>query len=251
MPRYTHNLLAALLTFALGVFVTAFNRRVIPELTHLVIPFSSLDRPSNQLKDAACNEWEKTGSASHVLGWDLAYTSLLRDNGVCPGDFYCEIAAIKPQPPVHKYFAEWKRGPIVSSILIELPGHASMVGTWLIRTKDEAYFWEFNPEDRTPRGMQSIAAQDYDRAFETMTCWQQDQPLSRKFFDGRGDANGYIGFLSLFKEGRSRQMLLTVRDLRLYRAKDDNYSDEASWGRLWKTLKTIDSAISEQRKEGP
>jgi hypothetical protein len=249
MPRYTQNLLAALLTFVLGVFVTTFSRRVLPELTHLTILFGATDRPCNQLREVACNEWEKTGSVIHGVGWDLAYTSLLRNNGVCPGDFYCEIATIKPQPPVHKHFAEWKGQPIISSILIELPGHACMVAWWLIRTKDEAYFWEFDPDDRTPRGIQPVPAQDYDRVFETMTCWQQDQPLHRKFFDGRGDAGGYIGFLSLFKEGRSRQMLLTDRDLRLYRPKDDNYFDESSWGRLWKTLKPINSVISEQPKE--
>lgn len=249
MTRYTHNLLAAILTFVLGVSLATFSRRVLVELTHLIIPFSATDLPSNQLKEAACNEWEKTGSVSSGLGWDLAYTSLLRNNGVCPGDFYCEIAAIKPQPPVNKHFAEWKGEPIVSSILIELPGHASMIAWWLIRTKDEAYFWEFDPDDPTPRGMQALRAQDYDRVFETMTCWQQDQPLNRKFFDGRGGADGYIGFLSLFKEGRSRQMILTIKDLRLYRPQDDNYFDEASWGRLWKTLKPINSVIVEQPKE--
>ena len=249
MPRYTHNLLVALLTFVLGVFVTTLSRRVIPQLTHLIIPFSATEHPRNQRRKAACNEWEKAGSVSHGLGWDLAYTSLLRNNGVCPGDIYCEIAAIKPQPPVHKRFAEWKGEPIVSSILIELPGHASMVASWLIRTKDEAYFWGFDPDDRTPGEMQRVPVQDYDRVFETMTCWQQDQPLNRKFFDERGDGGGYSGFLSLFKEGRSRQMLLTERDLRLYRPKNDDYFDEASWGRVWKTLKPIYSALREQRKQ--
>jgi len=145
MPRFTHNLLAALLTFVLGVFLVTFSRHVIPELTHLIIPFSATDCSGNQMKEVACNEWEKTGSVSHGLGWDLSYTSLLRKNGVCPGDFYCEIAAIKSQPPVPKHFAEWKGDPIVSSILIELPGHACMVAWWLIRTKDDAYFLGIRP----------------------------------------------------------------------------------------------------------
>lgn len=124
-----------------------------------------------------------------------------------------------------------------------------MVAWWLIRTKDEAYFWEFDPDDRTPRGVQAFPAQDYDRVFEAMTCWQQDQPLNRKFYDGRDGEDGYIGFLSLFKEGRSRQLILTMKDLRLYRPKDDNYFDEASWGRLWKTLKPINSVIAGQPNE--
>ena len=248
MTRYTHKLLAALLTFILGVFITTFSRHVLPELTNVNKLFSAADRPCNQPGRPACNDWEKTGTVNQGLGWDLAYTSLLRNNRVCPGDFYCEVAAVKPQPPVHKQFAEWQGEAIVSSILIELPGHASMVASWLIRTKDEAYLGEFDPDDRTSRGMQRVSTEDYDRVFEAMTCWQQDQPPSPKFFDGRDAAGGYIGFLSLFKEGRSRQMLLTDRDLRLYRPKHDNYSDEASWGRLWKALRPIYSAISEQQE---
>jgi hypothetical protein len=54
---------------------------------------------------------------------------------------------------------------------------------------------------------------------------------------------------SLSQFERSRQMMLTMRDLRLYQPKDDDYSDEASWGRLWKTLKLINSARDEQGKE--
>ena len=88
---------------------------------------------------------------SHGLGWDLTYMPLLRDNGVCPGDLFCEIAEAKPQPPVNKLFAEWKHEPIVSSILVELPdGHADMAAIWLVRTKNEAYWWTFHPHHPNP-----------------------------------------------------------------------------------------------------
>ena len=69
--------------------------------------------------------------------------------------------------------------------------------------------------------------------------------MNRKFFDGRDGGDGYVGFLSLIKEGRSRQMLLTMKDLRLYLPAEDNYFDEASWGRLLKTLKPITSVIDQ------
>ena len=248
MPRYPYNLLAALLTFVLGVFVSTLSRSILPGLTHLIIPLSATDRLRDQLKDSTCNEWKTSTSVSQGLGWDLAYTDLLRNSGVCPGDSYCEIAAMKPQPPVNKHFAEWKGDPIVSSILIELPdGHAAMASSWLVRTKEHAYFWKFHPEYPTSN-TQPLPTEEYDRAFETMQCWQQQRPLSGKFFNGPG-GDGYIGFLSLFKESRSRQMLLTYTDLLLDPATNDNYMDEAKWGRLWKTLKPINLALREQRKQ--
>jgi hypothetical protein len=53
----------------------------------------------------------------------------------------------------------------------------------------------------------------------------------------------------LYADGFSKEKILTMKDLRLYRPKDDNYFDEASWGRLWKTLKPINSVIDDQPKE--
>jgi hypothetical protein len=174
--------------------------------------------------------------------------SLLRNNGLCPGDLYCEIAEVKPQPPVHKLFAEWQREPIVSSVLVEMPdGHADMWAIWLVRTKEQAYWWTFHPHLRNPAGVQPLPVQEYDRVFETMTCWQQHDPPTRRFFNEQGD--GYIGFLSLYKEGRSRQMMLTLKDLFETWPKHSEMPEEAAWGRLWKTLKPIYSAISEQEQK--
>src|SRR5687768_4413518 len=116
MSRYTNRVLAALLTFAVGVFISSLSRRFLPELTR----FGATTCPSRQINGAACNEWEKTYPVTQGLGWDLSYTSLLHNNGVGPGGFYCEIGGVKPQPPVQKHFAEWKGKPIVSSILLEL-----------------------------------------------------------------------------------------------------------------------------------
>ena len=244
MSRYIQNLLAAVVTFVLGVFVATS----LPRFADLNIPFSATHRPCDQVRNSGCNEWETTGPVTNGLGWDLTYTSLLRNSGICPGDVYCEIAPTKPQPPVHKLFAEWKGEPIVSSILIELPdGHAAMFETWLVRTTTQAYVRTFHPDHETP-DMQPLPTQDYDRAFETMTCWQQDQPLSGKFFDGH-TRDGYVGFLSLFKDGRSRQMLLTYTDLFLHRVVDDKDVNEANWGRLWKILQPIYSALEEKQRE--
>jgi len=240
MPRYAHNVITALLTFTIGVVVATLTPShylsVSRYRSHCV---GVAENP----KEGACYQWEKSAPVSNGLGWDLTYMSLLTNAGVCPGELYCEFAAEKPQPPVDKHFAEWQRDPIISSILIELPdGHADMQATWLIRTKDQAYWSWFHPHYASQMELHPLPTKDYDAAFEAITCWQPQNPSTRKLFDGRGD--GYIGFLSLYKEGRSRQMLLTAKDMYDPWPKGwETTADEATWGRLLKTMKPINSAI--------
>jgi hypothetical protein len=211
MPRFAHNLIAALLTFTIGIVVSTLSRAILPSLVHLIVTNSTTKRVADRIKDGPCYEWEKTGSVNHGLGWDLTYMSLLRNSGVCPGELYCEFAAAKPQPPVHKYFAEWQGDTPISSILIELPdGHADMSALWLIRTKEQAYWFKFHPHHSNSIDMQPFPVQVYDGAFETMGCWQQHDPSNRRFFDGRGD--GYIGFLSIYKESPTQPKLGTELD---------------------------------------
>lgn len=241
--RRSAHVMVALLTFTIGVVVATVGPGVFPRIARLIVPHSS-----NQIRQVACNEWEKTGPLRDGLGWDLTYMPLLKSSGVCPGDLFCQIVEIKSQPPVNKFFAEWQHEPIVSSILVELPdGHADMAAIWLVRTKQQAYWWTFHPHRPNPEGMQPLPAQDYDRVFETMTCWRPHDPPSRKFGNEQGD--GYIGFLSLYKEGRSRQMLLTLKDLFETWPTSSEIPDEATWGRLWKTLKPIYSTIRAQEQK--
>ena len=250
MPRVAHNLLAALLTFAIGVIIATFSRNILPRFAHFVSFHSTMERVNEPSKDGDCDEWQQTAAASDGLGWDLTYMPLLRNSGVCPGQLYCEFASQKPQPPVNKYLSEWQGGPLVSSMLIELPdGHAAMQALWLIRTKEKAYWGYFHPDHIKRFDMQPLPTQDYDRAFETMKCWQQQNPANRKFFEGRGDGDGYVGFLSLYEDGKSRQMLVSSSDLLDPWTNELNeIQDEARWGRLWKTLKPIYAAIEQQKK---
>jgi hypothetical protein len=247
MSRYAHNLIAALLTFTIGVIVSMWSRGSFPMLAQLIPSHDRTACVAESPRGRACDEWEKTTSVSHGLGWDLTYMALLRNAGVCPGHVYCEIAAAKPQPPVDKHFAEWQRSPFISSILIETPdGHADMQALWLIRTKEQAYWSWFHPHRSSQMSFQPLSPEVYDGAFEAITCWQPHDPSNRTFFDGRGD--GYIGFLSLYKEGKSRQMLLTSRDLFETWPEGSGMPDEAKWGRLLKTMNPIYSAIREQMR---
>jgi len=241
MHRYAHNLIAAILTFIIGVVVATSSHRIFPILAQLIAPHGASESP----KGGACHEWEKSATVSNGLGWDLTYMSLLRNAGVCPGEVFCEIAVARHQPPVDKYFAEWQREPFISSILIELPdGHADMQALWLIRTKSEAYWSWYHPVRQTQMDFQPLPTKDYDGAFETIACWKPYEPPSRAFF--KGPEEGYIGFLSLYKEGKSRQMLLTSRDMYDPFPKGSETPYEATWGQLFKTMKPVYLDIREQ-----
>jgi hypothetical protein len=236
MPRLTHKSLAALLTFLLGV--AAATLWFSPNLHDILL---NLRRSSARTEGGVCKEWAKAEVVGQGLGWDLTYRSTIERTGYCPGGMYCEEWA-KPEPPIHKYFAEWQGEPIISSMEIELPdGHAGYGIIWFIRTKEHAYSWTFGtsnldkPLNKTP-----FPAQHYDSAFEEVACWEQAKPPKREFGQG-----GYIGFLSLYKEGRARQMLLTYGDIN----EGDEHPDKAQPGRFTRALLPLMRWAAEQERE--
>jgi len=205
MQRFALRLAAALLTFALGVLVATVRNdlRFGEWLWNLYRPSTPTTAYVSAKK---CLEaWEN--ASNETLGWDLTYFSAITKK-LCPGDALCAEWA-KPASPVQKHIAEWQGDPIISAIEIELPdGHASMAALWFIRTKDQAYYWSFYPLDTdNSNGKHVISTQAYDAVFETIACWVPVEPRQQTF-----GADGYIGFLSMYKEGKSRQMLLTYED---------------------------------------
>jgi hypothetical protein len=227
MPRLKRKLTFALLIIALGALAAALL--IVPRIRN-----ASVSQPG------ICEEWAKAGTANQGLGWDLTYLPLMRNDGLCPGNPICEARAML-EPPIQKHINQWQGDPILSSFEIELPdGHASMLSLWFIRTKDQAYYWGFHPtHEDNPKGKQPIPVQEYDRAFDAMACWQQLKPPTNTFGE-----EGYVGFLSLYKEGKSRQMMLAYIDL----FEGDKDPDKAKPGRLMVTMKPLLSAIKEEQK---
>ena len=211
MARHTTKPAIALLTFAIGVLVA--------------LPLTILQTPSHGFQQRECLGWQKSDVADQGLGWDLTYRSVLDRVGFCPGQPLCDEWA-KPQPPIHKHFAEWQGDPIVSSMEIELfDGHAGMDMIWLIRTRDHAYYWLFDTSDISKVvEKDSLSPQLYDQAFNALACWHQNEPKFKTF-----GPEGYLGFLSLYREGRYRQILLTYKDLieessfAFFKEHDDRY----------------------------
>lgn len=243
MRRFAFRLAAALLTFALGVLVATVRndlrfRESLWNLFQRSTPTTGDAGPRKCFED-----WENVSASSQTLGWDLTYFSVITKTKLCLGNVLCKEWA-KPAPPIHKHISEWQGDPIISSIEIEYPnGHASMAALWFIRTKNQAYAWAFYPLDTDySGGKHVIPTQVYDEVFETIACWPSNEPQQQKF-----GIDGYFGFLSIYKNGKSRQMLVTYDDV-FEGGKNPDYSDLRS-GPFRMALEPLVSPMRESRRQ--
>ncbi|HKY46031.1 MAG TPA: hypothetical protein VJM50_23265 [Pyrinomonadaceae bacterium] len=245
MRRFVPRLAAALLTFTLGVLiVTLLNDPSFPEalrtLYARIIPRADKVEPVKGCYAA----WPNAAPSQQPFGWDLTYHSVIKKTRLCPDLPVCKEWA-KPAPPIQKHVAEWQGEPIVSSIEMEFfDGHASMVAFWFIRTKNQAYVWGFYPLDKdSSDGIHVIPTQPYDEVFEKISCWLRVEPEQPTFGE-----KGYFGFLSMYKEGKSRQMLVTYEDF-IESGKDPD--DDERPGPFAKVLEPLISALREDVKSSP
>lgn len=230
MRRLAPKLVAALITFSLGVMVAAVRNDL--RFRESFWSLCQLSAPSSGVGLRKCSQnWDNASASNQPLGWDLTYLSTMKKLELCPA--LCDEWA-KPAPPIQKHISEWQGDPIISSMEIELPdGHASMGAFWFVRTKDHAYYWGFYPLDTDySGGKHVIPTEDYDRVFETIACWVQVEPPQQRFGPG-----GYLGLLSMYEEGKSRQMLLTYEDF----IEGGKYTNEANFrpGPFSRTLEPL------------
>jgi hypothetical protein len=174
---------------------------------------------------------------TRLLGWDLSYASVLKTNNVAQDAWLRKWLGQNYQSPVKKLIAEWKGEPIISSVLIEHPAfHAGEKFTmWFVRTSNSAYYWEFVEGKPRHYFKKSFDPKLYDNMLEEMVSWQQSKPLSPENTP-RGGVPGYSGFLSTYKQGESRQMLLTLEDF-FFSNKDNE--EEVRYGRLSQAIEPI------------
>ncbi|PYS98907.1 MAG: hypothetical protein DMF63_12570 [Acidobacteria bacterium] len=144
--------------------------------------------------------------------WDLSYESVLEQNKVTKTEWIRTWLKTTKSPAVN-WISEWKGKPMVSSILIEHPAFhaAERTTTWLIRTENEAFYWNEVEGTRSGRVEEPIDTRIYDAIYKDVTSWQQAVPKSAK--ESHPDAlPGYIGFLSHTGPDGSGQILLTMDD---------------------------------------
>jgi hypothetical protein len=144
--------------------------------------------------------------------WDLSYDSLLVRNNVAKNEWIWTWLG-RTKSPAPDWVANWKGKPIVSSILIEYPAFhaAERTTTWLIRTEDQAFYWEEVEGTKWGRKEEPISLEIYDDIYRQVASSQQLVPKSANELPAEA-LPGFIGFLSRSGADGSRQMLLTIED---------------------------------------
>src|SRR5688572_11492867 len=104
-------------------------------------------------------------------GWDLSYESVLERNNVPKSDWIWTWVK-RYKTPAAEWVSGWKGKPIVSSIMIEHPAfHAAEHTTiWLIRTDDEAFYWE-SIEGSKSDNEEPISPKIYDEIYKQVVSW--------------------------------------------------------------------------------
>ena len=171
--------------------------------------------------------------------WDLSYESVLERNNVAKTEWIWPWLK-RYKSPAADWIAGWDGKSIVSSILIEFPAfHAAEHTTiWLIRTGDEAFYWDEVEGRKSRRNEEPITPQIYDDIYKQATAWQQLPPKSANELP-KDALPGYIGFLSHHGPDGSRQVLLTLDDFLICLDKSCMPGKGLKSGRLMAALEPI------------
>ncbi len=173
------------------------------------------------------------------MDWDLTYKSVLERNNVAKTEWIWPwLAGYKT--PAEKWVTGWQGKPIVSSVMLEHPNfHAAEHTTiWLIRTQDEAFYWEFVEGSKNIGYEEPISTQLYDAFYKDASSWQQLPPKPASELPDQA-LPGYMGFLSLYGADGSRQMLLTMDDFMICLDKSCTPGKSLKPGRLMAALSPI------------
>jgi len=157
-----------------------------------------------------------------TLGWDLTYRSVLAKNKVGKKEWIRKWLAEERQTPATIWVSQWEKKSIFSAILIEFPAfHAAERTTMLfVRTKTGAHYWDAVQSTPPHLNNRDLNPEIYDNFFKFASSWHQNKSLSQK--DIPKDAiPGFMGILSVYEGGKSRQMLLTMEDFISLESKDD------------------------------
>jgi hypothetical protein len=178
--------------------------------------------------------------------WDFSYKSVLEKNNVGKDELIRTWLGRYKSPAV-KWFSEWNGKPIVSSILIEHPNFhaAEYTITWLIRTDDEAFYWEMVEGHETDRNEEPISPQTYDEIYRLASSWEQLTPRPAKDLQ-KEEWPGYFGFLSYHGPSGSRQILLTMEDFIICPDRSNCVPGKLKSGRVMAALDPI--LIPDERK---
>jgi hypothetical protein len=147
-----------------------------------------------------------------TLGWDLSYTAVQKNNNLDNKTRLSQWSGRNPQSLIKRIISEWQEDPILSSVLIEYPAFREdkKISIWFVRTKKNAYYWYLI--DTQPAGFSKkpFDKKLFDKLYKEVNSWKQASLLPPQ--ESVAKDYGYFGILSLYKKGKSRQMLLSADD---------------------------------------
>ena len=152
--------------------------------------------------------------------WDLSYASALAAHPMRPNEFLPAWIGRYPKRPVHVKLASYAGEKIIGSLLMEQPdGHTGdPYATWVIRTRSTARVCTFHPkfmdrpcESVVPARVDAFLRQvmgfapSRTRAIEDVVIGKDDKGAPILF--------NYVGFLSVWVDGRSLQRPISALEI--------------------------------------
>jgi hypothetical protein len=163
---------------------------------------------------------ENSNNLFNISFWDLSYESILKRNNIGQDEFISEWnKTVRKELPIKNILSKWDKEPIKSSILIDGPNfhNGEQLAYWFVGTSNNAYLWKFGDGRINIAKGEPVDFNLYSTLLNTVSEWQQMSPFdstrSKKFAEkSKGIPLGYIGFLSIYHNGISKQILLSVED---------------------------------------
>jgi hypothetical protein len=198
---------------------------------------------------------------TETLGWDLSYASVLDRNKISDDDFIREWLQKTEASAVKSLIENWEHEPIISAIYADYPApHAGeRIEQIFVRTRTRVFYQSFT-KGRFSGSKEPLDAKKYEEVLQKLLTWEQAGPRTidevpvireKTEEDRRRWGTGYWGFLSLYHQGTSRQLLLSFKDFIVIKREptEEEVNDDDLWekygrenvktGRLTKALSEI------------
>lgn len=181
------------------------------------------------LAGAIAGETAPSGIAQQ-LNWDLTYKNIFEDAKLSEHDSLT-VAFGRGDAPNMPIFGEWQGKSVDGAIFIDsltFWNFGYRHQTWMVKGPSgvTAYSYFEKGSSLEEKPMQDAS---FDLLIERLMTWQQSDPnstLVSKYRKSGVMTGGYVGVVSLFKSGNSRQFLLTFEDLMAIDAEAGRMSGE-------------------------
>lgn len=151
------------------------------------------------------------------LGWDLTYRKVFADAKLSKHDVL--VGALgqgdTAKMPV---FSRWQNKPIDAAILIDSVAFwyfGYRLQTWLVKSSSGSIAYSYDEKGKN-LDEKPLRDASFDLLIDRLESWPQsssNQEIVAKYREKGTITGGYVGVVSLFRNGKVRQFLVTFEDL--------------------------------------